>query len=144
MKAFIYFNLHSKLWSIKALAGPCNNRVIVHADRVLIVNAEFKVSEAGRQRVIQEKRKNVHAGVVGTVLWFSGTYRPDYVDKGLPEAYRTLTDDIKDHIDHVLIYGDPVTYNPYKHDSFMVKQTSAIHDADKVYMAAGSRRVLAL
>ena len=65
MKVFVYFNLHKKVWSVKALEGPNKGKVIEHTTNINIANAKFKVSEAGRQRVLKEKKKNVHAGVTG-------------------------------------------------------------------------------
>lgn len=65
MKVFVYFNLHKKMWSIRAQEGPYKNRVIAHRDSLSLTDVVFKVSEAGRQRVIKEQRKNVHAGAVG-------------------------------------------------------------------------------
>ena len=65
MKVFVYFNLHKKCWSVKALEGERKGRVIRHALELSMRDVVFKVSEAGRQRVLAEKRKNVHAGVVG-------------------------------------------------------------------------------
>ena len=65
MKVFVYFNLHRKLFSVKALEGPDKGKVIGHTTYLWLKDVTFKVSEAGRQRVLREKRKNVHAGVVG-------------------------------------------------------------------------------
>ena len=65
MKVYVYFNLHKKCFSVKAMDGPEKGRVIAHRKYVGLKNARPKVSEAGRQRVISEKRKNVHAGIVG-------------------------------------------------------------------------------
>lgn len=65
MKVFVYFNLHRKCWSVKALEGERKGRVIRHAQELTLRDVTFKVSEAGRQRVLKEQRKNVHAGVVG-------------------------------------------------------------------------------
>jgi len=65
MKVYVYFNLHKRVWSVKALEGPAKGRVILHTDSLFLEDCVFKVSEAGRQRVIRERRKNVHAGVVG-------------------------------------------------------------------------------
>ena len=98
MKVFVYFNLHRKLFSIKALEGDMKGRVIAHRHTVLINDATFKVSEAGRQRVIREQRKNVHAGVSGT--WIN-------VDAG-----RGLHS-------FVIINGSAITYNPYKYNTFV-------------------------
>jgi hypothetical protein len=98
MKVFVYFNLHRKCFSIKALEGPNKGRVVAHRDDVLLFDATFKVSEAGRQRVLRERKKNVHAGVVGH--WDM-----------------TGTDLIT--IDRVTTVGTPITYNPYKYDTFV-------------------------
>jgi len=65
MKVFVYFNLRKRCFSVKALEGMYKGRVIAHRDSLHLQDAEFKVSEKGRQRVIRERRKNVHAGVVG-------------------------------------------------------------------------------
>jgi hypothetical protein len=97
-KVFVYFNLHKKCFSIKALQGPMKGRVIAHRHDVFIYDAVFKVSEAGRQRVLREKKKNVHAGVCGT--WDERSY--DRVS-----------------IDSLSVIGQPVMYNPYKYDSFV-------------------------
>jgi hypothetical protein len=93
MKVFVYFNLHKKLFSVKALEGPNKGRVVAHRRELSLRHVIFKVSEAGRQRVLQEKRKNVHAGVVG--YW----------------------NDVNDIVDNEI----EVTYNPYKYESFVFK-----------------------
>ena len=67
MKVFVYYNLHKKLWSVKALEGPQKGRVITRSWYVTLLDAKPRVSQAGRNRVLREKRKNVHAGLVGTL-----------------------------------------------------------------------------
>lgn len=67
MRVFVYRNLHRKCYSVKALEGVFKGRVIAHTDSIVLSNVTFKVSKAGRERVLREKRKNVHAGVVGTI-----------------------------------------------------------------------------
>lgn len=100
MRVFVYFNLHRKLWSVKALSGEQKGRVIGHSEFVQISSPVFKVSEAGRQRVLREQRKNVHAGVEGKLL----TMR--LADAELePAEYDAMT----------------VTYNPYKHSTFVTR-----------------------
>jgi hypothetical protein len=98
LKAFVYFNLHRKCFSIKALEGPNKGRVVAHRDAVLLFDGTFKVSEAGRQRVLRERKKNVHAGVVGH--W--------------DETGNALIT-----VDRVTTIGTPITYNPYKYTSFV-------------------------
>jgi hypothetical protein len=96
-KVFVYWNLHRDCWSVKALDGELKGKVIYHAQEIPLWECEFKVSEAGRQRVLREKCKNVHAGVVGYMQ-----------DDMLAPAFKL---------------GRRVTYNPYKYDSFVDAQT---------------------
>lgn len=63
-RVMAYRNLHKGCWSLKELR---TGRVVAHLDEVFISDALFRVSEAGRQRVLRERAKNVHAGVVGVV-----------------------------------------------------------------------------
>jgi hypothetical protein len=98
MRVKCYFNLHKKLFSVVAMEGDNKGRVIAHVPNITLENAEFKVSEAGRQRVIREKRKNVHAFVVGEWARFNAA-----IDCAMG--------------------GIPVTYNPYKFPSFVRTDT---------------------
>ena len=60
-KVNIYRNLHKPgKFSIR-LKG----KVIDHAESIIVHNCSFRVGEKGRLKVIQERRKNVHAWVVG-------------------------------------------------------------------------------
>ena len=93
----VYYNLHKKCLSIRY-----KGKVIEHAREVTLTDAKFHVSEKGRQRVLKEKRKNVHAYVSGKLketFWF--TQAPKYVWTAKQR----------------------VTYNPYKHKSFVDKLT---------------------
>ena len=83
----VYFNLHKRCWSVRQ-----NGLVIAHVDDITIRDATFKVLKSGRERVLRERKKNVHAFVAG--YW---------VDRDqLPEGDR-----------------DPVKYNPYKDQTFV-------------------------
>lgn len=62
-KVFIYWNLHRDLFSVREWGG----KVIAHAHFIKLRDCEFRVSQAGRKRVLQNRTKNVHAGVVGYV-----------------------------------------------------------------------------
>jgi len=64
-KVFVYWNIHKSCWSIKH-----KNKVIAHTQNLTLSNCTFKVSEKGRQRVIKENKKNVHAGVQGYLFSF--------------------------------------------------------------------------
>jgi len=100
MRVFVYFNLHKKCFSIKALEGAMKGKVIAHRDTVILTSCKLLVSEAGRQRVLREKRKNVHAGVSGT--WIENGHE----DKDFEQ---------------MSMFWDAVTYNPYKYSSFVLK-----------------------
>ena len=60
MKVAVYFNLHKHLFSIQALEGPYSGRVLLHVSKVYLSDVVFKVYESGRQRVLDQRRKNVH------------------------------------------------------------------------------------
>ena len=100
-KVFVYRNLHQKCFSVKDLE---TGLVIAHVDFVSLTDCQLKVSESGRQRVLMEKQKNVHAGVVGT--W-------------VKPSRRKLT--------------TSVFYNPYKYKTFTrIKEQTPILTAKKV------------
>jgi len=105
----VYYNLHKKCLSIRY-----KGKVIEHAREVTLTDAKFHVSEKGRQRVLKEKRKNVHAYVSGKLketFWF--TQAPKYVWTAKQR----------------------VTYNPYKHKSFVDKLTlEPIANAEVVHI----------
>jgi hypothetical protein len=120
MRVFVYFNLHRKCLSVKALEGERKGRVIAHADMVVLDNVTFKVSEAGRQRVIREQRKNVHAGVVG-----------ELESMGINTAMLSIAE---------ALYS-PLKYNPYKFDSFVhaVNETP-VRNAKRAIIASRNGR----
>lgn len=60
MLSSIYWNSHRKVWSIRQ-----KGLIVGHATSLVLENVIFRVSETGRQRVIREKRKSVHAIVRG-------------------------------------------------------------------------------
>jgi hypothetical protein len=68
MRVEVYFNLHRRLFSVRALEGKRKGRVIDHLPECAIRDAKFVVSEAGRQRVLREQKKNVHAYVRGELV----------------------------------------------------------------------------
>ena len=63
----VYFNLHKKLLSVQAKVNG-NWKVIRHVNEIMLSDVKFRVYEAGRQRVLNEKRKNVHAFIVGNLV----------------------------------------------------------------------------
>jgi hypothetical protein len=95
MRVKVYRNLHKDCWSV---VDTRTGRVAFHANHVLLKNVQFRVQQAGRERVIAERKKNVHAYIVGELIGL-GSRHPINVDC-------------------------PVTYNPYKYKSFVKRSSS--------------------
>lgn len=98
-----YYNLHKKCLSYRPSGGR-----VRHARGMILNDVSLTVQPAGRERVLREKRKNVHAFVRGVPAWVAGVdddlddYTPDNMDR---QGYRKIT------------------YNPYKYDSFVFADT---------------------
>ena len=133
---YTYFNLRTHEFSVRH-----KGKVRTHADRLLVLPGDgkqtvlFKVSEPGRQRVLREKRKNVHSFVVGDAWSEDG-------DRFACEAIRGRT---VRHCDEVLAafdkkWGNPVavSYNPYKGGTFYRKDNGdPVICAEAVIMLSG-------
>ena len=91
-KVMVYKNLHNGMFSVKQ-----GGLVVAHVDSIMLSPAVFNVNQAGRQRVLIEKKKNVHAYVIGYV-------------EGV-------------NIDVEVGGMIPVSYNPYKFKHFYIKST---------------------
>jgi len=71
-RVYVYRNLRQDCWSVKALTGTRSGRVIAHMRTFHIYGPlAFRVSEAGRQRVLRTGRKSVHAGIVGHLAYLT-------------------------------------------------------------------------
>lgn len=66
-KVRVYYNLHKKCLSVQHRT-PEGWRVLEHTSDIKLKDVTFKVSKAGRARVLREGRKNVHAFVEGTLV----------------------------------------------------------------------------
>lgn len=93
----VYRNLHKNCYSIQE---KFNNtwKVIEYSHEIYLENCSFKIYENGRQKVIKEKRKNVHAFICGERLNLN------------------LKQINKNNLVHI-------SYNPYYSDSFFIKKT---------------------
>ena len=90
LKVYVYFNLHKECLSVKSLSGTCKGLVVLHTNTINLTDVTFKVSEAGRQRVLREQRKNVHAVVVGYIQGFESISSVGY-EQAYYNPYRTRT-----------------------------------------------------
>lgn len=109
MRVRIYYNLSRAVWSIKAMEGERKGRVIGYAQAAVLRDAHTVVSEAGRQRVLREKRKNVHAYIDGTLAQVSGYQE------------RLITPDLSFYIAGTFSGYESLYYNPYKVDHFVME-----------------------
>ena len=108
-KVKVYYNLHKHTFSV-----TYKENILLYADYVKLTNVEFRVRPGGKDRVRKEKSKNVHAFVIGTLTDYC-----KYPCENLPEES----------------LGGVVTYNPYKYDSFVYKDSEEpIYHANEVDM----------
>ena len=122
-RVYVYWNLHRKLWSVRQ-----SGLIVDHAGLLSLRDCKFLVGKAGQARVRREGKKNVHAGVSGSLL-----EDPLTVDR---MAWNDL-------YDYRPVW---VMYNPYKHDTF-IERTGVcddqyprpVHEAEHVFMSTEFR-----
>ena len=131
MQIEVYRNLHNGKLSIR---DAQTKHVLGHACRVYLHDSKFVVSQAGRERVVRERCKNVHAVVRGVL------------DKvGVFQSYRGR--DITPYLDEYSIFNDggetpalkrlyEIKYNPYKFTHFWRE------DIDEPVYEAGLVRIM--
>lgn len=127
MKVYVYWNLHNNCFSIKALDGRWKGKVVAHASQVLIREAEYYVNQKGRERVIENKRKEVHAGVKGQLE----SFKPYYGNRRPPNAMYDAAFMMRaemDKTDRAYIRfakeeGVKLTYNPYRDYGFVERDS---------------------
>lgn len=110
LRVAVYWNLHKDCWSVQSRSGENYGKIIMHSPSLVLSNAEFVVRQAGRNKVLQERKKNVHAFVVGV-----------FVDNLIPAS------------GHVVRGNDTAWYDPYKTDKFLNKDGEPLHKADVVF-----------
>jgi hypothetical protein len=96
-KVEVYWNLHKKCWSIRHAHG---NLIADRPHRTYLEmeDVTWVVQQGGRERVLREGKKNVHAFARGTLIETKGF--PHHKRQGRGRAVA-------------------VTYNPYKHNTFI-------------------------
>jgi hypothetical protein len=115
-RVMVYYNLHKHTFSVRH-----ENKIILHADYVKLGDVEFRVRPGGKDRVRSEKQKNVHAFVIGQLLDFC-----EYPCDNIPNPQSDMI----------------VNYNPYKHDSFVYKETGEpIYGATEVDMINSQNKI---
>ena len=109
-RVYVYKNLHRNCYSVRQ-----DGLIKMHTKEICLWDASFRVGKKGREKVLKEKRKNVHAGVSG------------YIDTGW---------NMENRPDNTRC----VIYNPYKYETFVYGSNPAIH-ADNAEPIFWSSRV---
>lgn len=125
-RVFVYKNLHENCWSVR---DKQSGHVVAHADRVELTQVQLKVGAAGRERVLREQSKNVHAGLEGNLQTLQL--------KGFPSQRYTHGNSAPDAKS-----GELVTYNPYKYSSFVIKaDETPVFQAERAVLEDDGRSV---
>lgn len=118
-RVMVYYNLHKHTFSVQK-----SGIVFLHADFVKLKNVEFRVRKRGREKVTVEKSKNVHAFVIGELVDYC-----KYPCDSLPEEPA----------------ADVVTYDPYKYESFVYKETKEpVYGANEVDLINGKNKIFVI
>jgi len=106
MKVEVYRNLHKQCWSVR---DNKTGKVVDHVRNIHIKDATLVVRPSGREKVLRERKKNVHAFVKGEITTIGG----------------------------VPIEIHQVVYNPYKNTTFIEKGSGEpIHTAKNVFLTS--------
>ena len=125
----VYKNNHKGCWSVR---DSKSGLVICYTDSVCLRDTKLVVRESSRQKVLANKRKNVHAFIKGYIDIHR--YRPIALGTER-ESYKLYHDFWR------CTKRTEVTYNPYKYDSFVklckdCESVSPIHEAKYVYLSS--------
>ena len=118
-KLEVYRNLHKKCFSVRR-KGKVIEYIYdsgMHRRRVelYLINAQFVVQPAGRERVRREKRKNVHAFVRGTAMPFGGLQRKSLIGNCVSR----------------------IIYDPYTMTTFQDLDGNVVTEAKEVFISYG-------
>jgi len=125
MKIDAYVNLH-KTRAAKHLVYSIRHRgrVIGHTSQLAIKGPTFVVGKAGRERVRRERKKNVHAFVRGEIDEVSF-----YMNQALGKEQVIVVTPLTPVF---------VSYNPYKNETFVRRDTGEPITSAKHAVLAGS------
>lgn len=107
----IYWNLHQDCWSVRR-----QGLVVLHSYGLIAKEVKLVVQPAGRNRVLQTGRKNVHAFVRAASIILN---YPVGID--IPTSYVRIR------------------YNPYKNSTFVDQEGYPIHFADYIFMQSDGK-----
>lgn len=107
VKVGVYFNLHKNCFSVMSREKYNYGKILFHSNHVDLKDVNFKVRQAGRNKVIKEQRKNVHAFCYGKIFINNNN----------------------------IVMNKAVSYNPYKASHFFsVNDNKQIDKSDYLMM----------
>jgi len=122
-KIEVYRNLHKNCFSVRhkgKVVGYLND-----SEQLALTNVKFVVQPAGRAKVLRENKKNVHAFVRGEYVGY------------------------ENNLTNNLYFGEfkdldfyAVSYNPYKSDKFVVKETGKPIESNSEALIRGGKVLL--
>ena len=122
-KIEVYRNLHKNCFSVRhkgKVVGYLHDN-----EQLALTNVTFAVQPAGRAKVLRENKKNVHAFVRGEYVGF------------------------ENNLTNNLYFGEfkdldfyAVSYNPYKSDKFVVKETGKPIESNSEALIRGGKVLL--
>ena len=122
-KIEVYRNLHKNCFSVRhkgKVVGYLHDN-----EQLALTNVKFVVQPAGRAKVLRENKKNVHAFVRGEYVGYENNLTNN--------LYFGKFEDLD-------FYA--VSYNPYKSDKFVVKETEEPIESNSEALIRGGKVLL--
>lgn len=123
MRVRVYRNLHKNCWSIQSKTKK-GWRLLRHATAVALADARYIVSQKGRERVLREQKKYVHAYVEGELLTDIHAWKDDYERDGHYVAT----------VANLPPPNRPVLYNPYINTQFSYRDGTPAEEGRMVLL----------
>jgi hypothetical protein len=122
-KIEVYRNLHKNCFSVRHKGKVVG--YLYDNEQLALTNVKFVVQPAGRAKVLRENKKNVHAFVRGEYVGFENNLTNN--------LYFGKFEDLD-------FYA--VSYNPYKSDKFVVKETGKPIESNSEALIRGGKVLL--
>ena len=122
-KIEVYRNLHKDCFSVRHKGIVID--YLHDNEQLALTNVKFVVQPAGRAKVLRENKKNVHAFVRGEYVGFENNLTNN--------LYFGKFEDLD-------FYA--VSYNPYKSDKFVVKETGKPIESNSEALIRGGKVLL--
>lgn len=112
-KVAVYRNLNNGLFSVKALTGEFKGKVVGHfaSIQINLTGPRFKISQAGQLRARKANTRNVHAFLIGEI-------------QSVTDLAVTSNKEERE-----------ITYNPFIHNNFVIKETGETADFSAITSA---------